>query len=307
MVEKPAGFMFVPSAQVRFEAADLPGAYLKLADSIREQTPQTHLAVATWCVSNKLYKEARAELMSALEMQPNREDCRQMLQRVELLIQKPRVQTSRSKLVEKKRDDWQPPAESLAGLSRQAAQKFTTRIHPILQNKCGTAACHGNHRTNRSMASQSGFSLSRSTRNHRTVAERNLAIAMKYIDTAVPTNSLLLKATHAGHGGGKRNEFVGRAGNKQLQMLRDWVFNVAAEKTVLERGNRSQKLLAAQFKTNELSKDRQVTPVDGQRFQSRNKRDSNPHLHEVTPVRKAADPFDPAEFNQQNQSKSSRR
>jgi hypothetical protein len=112
-----------------------------------------------------------------------------------------------------------PDVESLAGLSRETAACFTTRIQPLLLNKCGNAACHGSK-------SESSFQLEqiRGTGNgHRVHTERNLAAVLKQIELQRPADSPLLQHGVSPHGGMARANFFGPAGEKQLKMLRNWI------------------------------------------------------------------------------------
>ena len=299
MVEQAAGYMFVPAAQVRFEARDLQDAYRKLTESVSAHTPNTHLTIANWCVSHKLYSEAREEVLDALDLQPNRADCRAFLARVDQLIKAPKVRVSRPVTVAK--DKWAPPTESLAGLSRKLAQRFNTHVQPILQNKCGS--CHGTRDSER----DGDFVLLRRSRNHRAVAERNLAVVLRNIDVDVPTSSPLLQATQLGHGGRQRSVFEGRAGQRQIQNVRDWVFQVAAEQSQSRMRTRANaKLASAQFTTSEQNKsaaNNSALPGEPRRYRDAFDKQGQ---HSTT-VDSTSDPFDPRVFNRLANGKSKRR
>ena len=67
-----SGRLFIPSAQVRFSAADLEDAYRKLRSTFSQLTPSIHVQIAEWCLDNELPLEARRELLDALRLDPAR-------------------------------------------------------------------------------------------------------------------------------------------------------------------------------------------------------------------------------------------
>ena len=74
-----AGRMFIGSDQVRFTALDLADAYQRMQETFSERTPENHMVLARWCLTNKLTTEARREVLDALRLDPNRGDARRML------------------------------------------------------------------------------------------------------------------------------------------------------------------------------------------------------------------------------------
>ncbi len=74
------GRMFVPSERVRFQASNRDEAYLKLRKSLPELTPNRHVELARWCERNGLYEQACRELLDALNLDPNREEAKRLLQ-----------------------------------------------------------------------------------------------------------------------------------------------------------------------------------------------------------------------------------
>jgi hypothetical protein len=233
IVEQPNGRVQVPLDQVNVVANSLVDAYRKQRDSVVKPTPATHMALAQWCISYRLHHEARDELKKCLTLDPDHTSARKLLRRLDDMLDpvEPRKlpaapnRTSDGFLV--------PDAESLGGLSTDAATTFTQRIQPLLINKCGNASCHG---TTSSKVKVEGFHLipvRPGTTAHRLYTERNLAEVLRYIDLQEPGLSPLVaipQGTHAGTAG----VFHGTAGNGQIKMLRAWILAVAREKQAEE-------------------------------------------------------------------------
>ena len=226
-VEVAAGRMFIDSNRVRFEANSLPNAYDRMRDSLAEFTPANHLDLARWCLENKLYSQARREILDALNLDPNREDAKRMLRALEHIGEKsgaPNVGsglTEYPSLAEMKR----PAVESrsLAGLSRTIAHSFMRDVQPLMTNKCATAGCHG-------IGAKNEFEIT-STRRVSTpaLAERNLAAILKQIDFSQPAASPLLRVGGEAHGNMASSAFPGRSGALQMQVLQDWVMQAAQD------------------------------------------------------------------------------
>lgn len=224
VVDFPQGSMLIPYEQVRFEAANKGDAYRKMRRTMPDLTASNHINLARWCIDNHQYQSARTELLDALAMEPQRRDARDMLARLErMLIQDdaPRLAQPVSVLDQDKFS--QQEVQALAGLSREAADRFVLRIHPLLTNKCGNTHCHGPH-------GKSDFQLRPRTGSSRTIAEQNLAQIFKYIDVDRPDASPLLKKPLGNHGRAGRAIFFGRSGQKQIEDIRAWVQTVTAER-----------------------------------------------------------------------------
>ena len=224
MVEMQAGSLFMPFEHVRLSATSLPDAYKKLRNSMPELTANNHVSLAKWCISNRQFSAAKTELLDALEMEPNRSDARQMLGRLESLINPNSPPAS----IEKPRgaDGFHVrEIKSLNGLSRTSGQDFVKKVLPILKNKCGNANCHGG------TSGKTPFRLLRTGgRDHRIYAERNLAEVLKYVNSQSPGGSRLFAGLAPGHGGTSRAVFHGRPGLKQSDSIRAWVYQVGRER-----------------------------------------------------------------------------
>jgi hypothetical protein len=103
--------------------------------------------------------------------------------------------------------------------------QFTSKIQPLLLNKCGNATCHGGASNNgfRLISARIGGNGSRQT------TERNLAESLKQLDLQDVAASPLLSVSTGGHGG-KGTIFAGPAGAEQLKLIKTWAKTVAEEK-----------------------------------------------------------------------------
>ncbi len=247
LVSRPAGHVVIPSDQVRFEAPSLVDVYLRLRLEMRTPTPGTHLRLADWCLSQKLHHEAMRELRDALKLDPSNETARIMLDRVEQdvrrqsqpggeLSEKPQSSIGVLRIGARRSGDNAPEARSLAGLSRQTAEDFVTRIQPLLANKCGNARCHGTVATN-------GFRLERVAGRSRLRVERNLAAVLKFVDPDMPAGSRILMPIDRSHGG--RLVFSGSSGAAQAGILQEWVQTAANELRRTSRSRVKSQLAAA--------------------------------------------------------------
>jgi hypothetical protein len=226
LVEQSNGRVQLAPEDVQFVVKDLREAYRKHRDGVQYPTPASHLALAQWCIAHRLYEEARDELKKSLKGDPETEEARRLLQRLNDTIRAnlpaavsppPPLKTSDGFL--------QPDVESLGGLSRGVAMQFTSKIQPLLLNKCGNATCHGGASNNgfRLISARIGGNGSRQT------TERNLAESLKQLDLQDVAASPLLSVSTGGHGG-KGTIFAGPAGAEQLKLIKTWAKTVAEEK-----------------------------------------------------------------------------
>jgi hypothetical protein len=234
LVSQPNGRVVIPSDQVRFEADSLEDVYLRLRIEMQNPTAASHLRLADWCFSQKLYPEATRELRDALRLDSANETARVMLHRIEQEIRRqtqPVEEASAEsassvgvlRIGGQRTGDAVPEARSLSGLSRETADAFVTRLQPLLANKCGSARCHGT-------VAKNDFQLEpvpRRSGNLRLRVERNLAASLKFVDPDMPLGSRLLMAIDRTHGG--QLVFSGADGAEQAAVLREWVVTAAAE------------------------------------------------------------------------------
>ena len=231
LVEQANGRVQVPEDQVKLVADNLREAYRKQRDAIVEPTPATHMMLAQWCISYRLHDEARDELKKCLNRDSDHEEARKLLRRLdESLTVKPVAPAASLSPLRTPEGFVVPEVESLGGLSKETATAFTTRVQPLLMNKCGNASCHG-------AASRGEFKLHAirfGSSGHRIYTERNLAEALRYIDIKDPALSPLIAVPQGSHGG-TAAIFHGPQSAEQLKTLRNFIKQVAHEKQIEER------------------------------------------------------------------------
>jgi len=223
VVEHPAGRMVVPFEEMRVIGDNLSDAYRRLKETFVNPTAATHYELALWCAAHQLEEQTRAELVMALDRDPEHGAARDMLTRIDAKRQADRKRAQGEPVLRAKPrivgGIELPEVESLAGLSRETAAHYTLKIQPLLTNKCGNASCHGPQ-------TQTTFRIDQTRGTgpgHRVHSERNLAMVLKQIDQARPAESRLLQVGTSAHGGMNRAQFFGPAGEKQLKLLRNWV------------------------------------------------------------------------------------
>ena len=303
-VEVQGGRMFIESERVRFIAKNLDDAHQRMRSSFSELTPQSHMELARWCLTNKRTDLARREVLDALHKDPNRVDAQRLLQSLVMQNEAASKAPGGSGLTEfpslSRPSGPVPEARSLAGLSRSVAQDFTRHVQPILMNKCANAGCHG-------VRSISSFQLTPSHRGTSvSIAERNLASVMKQIDLNRPSSSPLLTTLEGNHADSTTPIFRGRSGAIQMKTLRDWVGavsnDIAPELNEQVRERQEQIQLASMSGTVEPESDSAI-----------NESTMAPHGRVLTTTEtdvrflqkasraNARDAFDPSKFNQQFQ------
>lgn len=256
MVEKENGNMIIPSDMVEFEAADLAEAHLKLQKRVPEQTPETRLNLARWCLANQLQRQAVEEVRAALDLDPEHEEAKTMLKRIE--VQQFRENDDRPDENPKPvhtPDGFRPRApESLSGLTTPTVREFSSRIQPILLNKCGNANCHGSSRGGDFQLThpRGGFATKRRA------IEDNLTAALRYVDSENPRQSPLLVTPQEGHGRNRRAVFLGERDEALLASLEQWVKLVVKERGGNEE--RSEKIAGrgSSYSTNKRKFDSDV-------------------------------------------------
>lgn len=220
-VRHKIGNEFISSQQVWLVAVSLTEAHQLMRDSYPSLTPDVHLQIATWCANNQLWGTARGELLDALHKDPHRDDVRralaQIVRRQKAMSERKPASASNSesdavtqaiavRTVMKQR--------ALGGLPFEQAREFTTRIQPLLSNKC--AKCH--------RANSGRKFVIESVRNGSTaaIARRNVASVIEQVRTTADGERFLAMATMK-HGAMTTAPFTGPLGQTQSSWLLEWV------------------------------------------------------------------------------------
>lgn len=216
-----AGRMFVSSEQIRFKAANMDDAYQRMRDTFTELTPNSHIELARWCITNKLPSNAKRELLDALHLDPYHTQARRML---EGLIREQNRPTKQETRAIPEIDPFAPERRSLGGLTQETAKIFTRNIQPLITNKCGNVRCHGAGRNTFVVAPARNSVTAYTT-------EQNLAAVLNQIDFKTPSASPILSAATELHGGSRQLLFRGQSGRRQIDLLKQWITSVAHEAT----------------------------------------------------------------------------
>jgi len=224
-VEMSSGRMLVPFGLVKLQATSRRDAYEKLRSDMPQQTAEHHVHLADWCIRHEMLDLARLELTDALRQEPEHEQARELLRKLEDRLNPNKSRSQQTDREKPRTFDgfMRAPAKSLAGLSPKAAEQFATRIQPILINKCGNASCHGTTKGG-------DFSLVKMRGGGtRASSERNLAQVLNQIETQDALQSPLLVVPRGTHGRRGRTIFQGRRGAEQMSELESWVQLVSAD------------------------------------------------------------------------------
>ncbi|HTI49477.1 MAG TPA: hypothetical protein VL475_00945 [Planctomycetaceae bacterium] len=307
-VQQPSGgTMFVPGTLVSLHCENVREALLKLRDNARRQNaPGAHCTLARWCITNQLLSEAREELDQALQLDAGCEEARNLLLRLNELLDPQRSAESKKTQAPDPLQSAPKPqkfaaddAESLGSLTREQAQQFTRRIQPILINNCAVAGCHG-------ADSETGFRLQRvipGGDTSRIASERNLAEVLDQLDYKSPRSSPLLSRSRGAHGRHRKPLFAGPRGAEQHEDLRKWVQSVA--RSTPSRDRRDGSLPQATDAVEQVSgiAERETAGKPSRRTAKpapeRNSRgDASPRsATDPFQTRGQSDPFDPTAFN----------
>lgn len=323
LVRTPSGEMFVPAGLVRLRSRNLADAYRQLRLAFPENHgAEAHMALARWCLTQKMYSEARTEIRDAIKMEPDRAEALDMLQRLDTMVDPERVEQRQEKpvIVEVgKPANRFNEVESVGGLPQELASHYVNKVQHILTNNCSKSGCHGHNEEAREFRIQKFTTGNRSNRH---LSERNLAAILKFIDFDNPLESPLLIKPRGNHGRRGTVIFVGSRGADQYSELRDWVLNVAANRNeganvrprkVTSRRGGGKIRTASYVKPDgasasaEQSAEPDLFPElsKGRRNNSKSSKtqhatDSSPSDREPDgPLPGARDPFDPAEFNKE--------
>ena len=318
--ELPRGRLIFPYDQVRLTAVDLEEAYEKQREGLQNGSASERQDLARWCFENKLHAHARTECLTAIRMEPQRSDLRQLLLKIDTAMNQVNAATSPAVVPPSSPADDRRTAQ---GLTPKTNADFIRRVQPLLMNSCGNAACHGSA-SNQDFRLQPVFAGRGSQRSQ---SQYNLAQVLRQIDANQPESSPLLaiprdrkgSPIHAG-------VYAGTKGYEQYELLKAWVQQAVQESptgvnspSVPEAKRPLTPVATKPLLLEPRTPSIQVTAGDSsdpgvvgsQDRPHRNRADSLPAAIEgvsatvsdeelLKGVRRAAlrDPFDPEEFNQ---------
>ncbi len=220
VVVVPGGQICVKRFEVLACCRDLAEVYRYKLNLIRLDSAQDRLALAQWCHQVGLLAEAERELAAATALDPTHP-----------LIPVLRRQLRTSPLVPEGGPVGGQPAPGpstyeldlmVRGMPPGTVETFVQTIQPLLVNRCGAAACHG-------QTSPSRFRLLRTPPEglpSRRVTQRNLYAVLQWIDRAHPEQSPLVTVPLRPHGTARAPVFADHQLTQYRQLVA-WCYRVA--------------------------------------------------------------------------------
>ncbi len=237
---QPNGEIRFPRSRVACWANSLAGLYQFQIDYIPASDVYEHSRLATWCLRNHYLPGAEAQLQRVAKLDPNHPQLPLLQAELVLLraqLQRPAQDTpERNKGVVQAGHTTSLPAETRGTpdtpsqlqpvtekLGSRQIREFAVTIQPLLNNRCATAACHGN-------GSKAAFQF-RSTsigtaRPSQAITLANLEEVVKWINSDQPLSSPLLVQAQQAHGGTFEAPLEGRTKTAENR-LQQWIEQVA--------------------------------------------------------------------------------
>jgi len=285
----------IPTGEVEMHCRDLNEAYARKRHTVSRRDVSAVLQLADWCLRNGLHARAADELLAASEIAP-RDPRIQSLQRRLQVAMTPEssreVPHRQVPPVANPSPPRQPPLERLhSTMPAEAIENFTSRVQPLLLNRCATAACHGGRSSSEFQLASPGLGKTATLR----YTQRNLAAIVQQINAVDPAASPLLTVPQRPHGGLSSGVFSDRD-RAQMDILEKWVL-----KTI--QSMPSQSIFAESLSAQSLNRDtRQVVSVPDATGELAatlpsgllNLAHGSPNEPSMVDFR---DPFDPERFN----------
>lgn len=214
-LSKNSGRTYIAPGMVWFTADSMDHAYEQYRERNPDRTADGYVLLASWCIQNGLYDDAREELKSALRMDPNHAAAR-------LTAQELGKQLSKRQMPAVPRTDGGAtiPEASPVVQETDLRKLFIARIQPMLMNGCGNADCHGR-------SSEREFRLMNVRSGHPAFArytQLNYEMISRLINAKTPDQSPLLTAPRdTAHANLPNAPFRGSEGDRQFQVLAAWV------------------------------------------------------------------------------------
>lgn len=228
-------FISKPGSEIRLKASEVEQVADSLQDIYQDKRSRAtpgkladHLALAEWCIEQKLVEQADDELKEAETIDARNLRIPLLRRRLELAQPNRAASTSTPTQV-----DSGPSNDELdrlvRGLPGHAVESFTSTIQPLLVNNCTTAGCHGP----RSQGKLRMFRLSLASPANRRLTQRNLYSVWQVIDATQPASSPLLTQPIRPHGKAKGPIFSGREAAQYRQLV-SWVYAVTRQRKPVE-------------------------------------------------------------------------
>lgn len=215
-VDVRGGQRVVPTKDVALYVKTKQDAYEKISKQSSTTNVPVRLQLAEWCLKNRLYKEAGQEIKSILVLEDDNAVAKELLKQLEEKIDPENAIHKQDLSITThpmKRD-----VDFLGGLSRSLAKDYSSKIQPILMNRCGSRSCHG--------TDEREFSLHPQSLKFKQYSDDNLESVFGQIHWSQPDQSPLL-VHHANNMVEGEKIFQGRSGDKQKEWLVEWIRQVA--------------------------------------------------------------------------------
>lgn len=297
------GIRTFPKEDIQVIQPDLKSAYQELSRSIPVDSVSHHMELSYWCQQNQLLPEMVKELKLVLVLNKDHQEAAKLLK--EYL---PKVEGIQGDLVlgTIARNNntivlTGGSEETLTGLPAKMAAEFSSRIQPLLRNKCGTTKCHGSLTT----TSFQLFPRTRSKSKNRVHTQNNLLAAFSQINQQqIEQSELWIKATTP-HGNMKQPVLhQGKSATLQKANLSNWIVSITQYVKENPDSELAKQIQKKTDKTLQGSSGNPIQTVNGSDMRTPKEPEMlNGILLKESVISDALrktepDVFDPAEFNQ---------
>ena len=231
VVGHSGGEMQIPSSRVLVVCGTLHEAYDYRRQHTTQATPDSHLALAEWCLRNDLAEEAQCEIKTARDLGANNARLalldRRLAATKERLNRQPAATPSSE--AQPSAAEQSAPSAITPELPDGVLELFTRRVQPILVNNCTVSKCH---QPGGPESFQLNRALLRGEANRRSTMQ-NLSATLALVDRTHPELSQLLTVPRQTHGG-MTGPIFGPRQEQAFKHLADWVAMVVPPKPVAE-------------------------------------------------------------------------
>jgi hypothetical protein len=207
---------------VELACDNLDEAYRLKAAALPTGHVSEHIALAEWCLRQRLLGYAAKELVLAREADPSFPKLNLLERRLDLAQHPVEPHVVSVPPPKPNEADKQADASEIARrIPPRSLELFTNTIQPLLTNGCAAAACHGTASNNRLRLERIALGRPTSYR----ISQRNLAAVLNCVDLENPANSPLLMLPLSPHGTATEAIFTRRDRDKYRQLVA-WVIDV---------------------------------------------------------------------------------
>jgi hypothetical protein len=224
LVSRAGSEIQVPIASVLTTCNSLQEAYEHRREKMSRPTVNAHLALAEWSLRYGLLPQAARELLDARGLEPLHPRLK-LLERRLMAASQPRspkqdivVAATHEEPINTNANAADSDTMFAADLPKEAIERFTRKVQPILVNNCTLSGCHqpgGEQPFQLDRALLHGLANRRSTM-------KNLAATLALVNREQPHLSPLLTVPRRSHGG-MQSPVIGPRQQVAFNHLGDWV------------------------------------------------------------------------------------